>query len=98
MRIAVVGSGAMGGLYGAFLARAGFDVHFLMRRDYAAVKSCGLTVKSCQGDFHQVVFLNGVRPDGNQPFFAEHPTDTAACAERAAALFEYLLYFGAGAV
>lgn len=42
----------MGGLYGAFLARAGYDVHFLMRRDYDAVKSSGLTVKSCRGDFH----------------------------------------------
>jgi len=52
MRIAVVGAGAMGGLYGAFLARAGYDVHFLMRRDYYAVKSSGLTVKSCRGDFH----------------------------------------------
>ena len=52
MRIAVIGAGAMGGLYGAFLARAGYDVHFLMRRDYDAVKSSGLTVKSCRGDFH----------------------------------------------
>ncbi len=52
MRIAIVGAGAMGGLYGAFLARAGFDVHFLMRRDYDAVKSAGLSVKSCRGDFH----------------------------------------------
>jgi len=24
------GAGAMGGLYGAFLARAGYDVHFLI--------------------------------------------------------------------
>ncbi len=52
MRIAVVGAGAMGGLYGAFLARVGGDIHFLMRRDYEAVKSSGLTVKSCLGDFH----------------------------------------------
>ncbi|MHC4257137.1 MAG: putative 2-dehydropantoate 2-reductase [Planctomycetota bacterium] len=52
MRIAIVGAGAMGGLYGAFLARAGYDVHFLMRSDYETVKSSGLTVKSCRGDFH----------------------------------------------
>lgn len=52
MRIAVVGAGALGGLYGAFLARAGYDVHFLMRRDYDAVKASGLTVLSCRGDFH----------------------------------------------
>lgn len=52
MRIAVVGAGAMAGLYGAFLARAGYDVHFLMRRDYDAVRCSGLTVKSWQGDFH----------------------------------------------
>lgn len=52
MRIAIVGAGAMGGLYGAFLARAGYDVHFLMRRDYDVVKTSGLIVESCRGDFH----------------------------------------------
>lgn len=52
MRIAVIGSGALGGFYGAKLAHAGFDVHFLMRRDYHAVRQNGLTVKSYQGDFH----------------------------------------------
>ena len=52
MQIAIVGAGAMGGLYGAFLAHAGYNVHFLMRRDYEAVKSSGLTVKSYLGDFH----------------------------------------------
>lgn len=60
MRIAIVGAGAMGGLYGAFLARAGNDVHFLMRRDYETVKSSGLTVKSCWGDFH-LDHVNGYR-------------------------------------
>ncbi len=52
MRVGVVGAGAMAGLYGAFLARAGYDVHFLMRSDYEAVRSRGLRVESCQGDFH----------------------------------------------
>ncbi len=52
MRIAVIGSGALGGFYGAKLAHAGYDVHFLMRRDYQAVCQQGLTVKSYQGDFH----------------------------------------------
>jgi len=51
MRIAVIGSGAVGCFYGARLVRAGHDVHFLMRRDYQAVRSGGLTVHSCEGDF-----------------------------------------------
>ena len=52
MRIAVVGAGALGGFYGAMLAHAGYDVHFLMRRDYQTVKQNGLMVHSCRGDFH----------------------------------------------
>jgi len=52
MRIAVVGAGALGGYYGALLVRAGFDVHFLMRRDYKAVRQKGLMVHSCNGDFY----------------------------------------------
>jgi len=51
MRIAVIGSGAVGLLYGGRLARAGHDVRFLMRRDLEAVRRGGLTVKSCDGDF-----------------------------------------------
>jgi 2-dehydropantoate 2-reductase len=53
-RIGVVGAGALGGYYGSLLARAGFDVHFLMRRDYDAVKRDGLKVQSIRGDFHVV--------------------------------------------
>jgi len=51
MRIAVIGSGAVGSFYGARLGRAGHDVRFLMRRDYEAVRRNGLTVRSCDGDF-----------------------------------------------
>ena len=52
MRIAVVGSGALGSYYGAMLARSGEDVHFLLRSDYEAVKRNGLTIRSHRGDFH----------------------------------------------
>jgi 2-dehydropantoate 2-reductase len=51
MRIAVIGSGAVGCFYGARLARIGHDVRFLMRRDYEAVRSGGLSIHSCEGDF-----------------------------------------------
>ncbi|TWT83750.1 2-dehydropantoate 2-reductase [Planctomycetes bacterium CA13] len=49
---AVIGSGALGGLYGAMLARLGFDVHFLLNSDYDFVKKNGLNVESVWGDFH----------------------------------------------
>ena len=48
---AVIGSGALGGLYGGLLAKAGFDVHFLFRRDYQHVRQHGLKVESILGDF-----------------------------------------------
>jgi len=52
MRIAIIGSGALGGFYGGMLARRGYDVHFLFRSDYEAVRRNGLTVQSILGDFH----------------------------------------------
>ena len=51
MRIGIVGAGAMGGFYGARLARTGYDVRFLMRTDYEKVRRDGLTVLSPWGDF-----------------------------------------------
>jgi len=51
MKIAVVGCGAVGSFYGAKLARAGDEVHFLLRSDYEAVRREGLSVRSFQGDF-----------------------------------------------
>jgi 2-dehydropantoate 2-reductase len=50
-RIGIIGSGALGALYGAKLFKAGHDVHFLLRSDYEAVRANGLKILSCDGDF-----------------------------------------------
>ncbi len=49
MKIAIVGAGAVGGYYGARLARAGEEVHFLLRSDYAAVREHGWRVTDHEG-------------------------------------------------
>jgi len=52
MRFCIVGSGAVGGYYGAKLARAGHEVTFLARgANLAAIREKGMTVKSSMGDF-----------------------------------------------
>ena len=53
MRIAILGSGAVGGYYGAKLARAGHDVTFIARGAHlAAIRERGLLVRSpTLGDF-----------------------------------------------
>ncbi len=48
---AIVGTGALGGFYGAKLQKAGLEVNFLLRSDYDHVKKHGLIVDSPQGDF-----------------------------------------------
>lgn len=48
---AVIGTGAIGGYYGAKLARTGKQVHFLLHSDYEEVRKQGLRVDSCDGDF-----------------------------------------------
>jgi len=51
-KIAVVGAGAVGGYYGAQLARVGDEVSFLLRRDLAQVRVHGLRVRQPPaGDF-----------------------------------------------
>jgi len=47
---AIIGCGALGGLYGAMLHRAGLPVHFLLRTDYYHVRDHGLQVDSPWGD------------------------------------------------
>jgi len=52
MKYAVIGTGAIGGYYGARLAQSGQEVHFLLRSDYEYVLEHGLQVDSCNGSFH----------------------------------------------
>ncbi|MGD1949384.1 MAG: 2-dehydropantoate 2-reductase [Leptolyngbyaceae cyanobacterium] len=49
-RYAILGTGAIGGYYGARLQQSGCDVHFLLRSDYDHVRKHGLVVKSVNGD------------------------------------------------
>lgn len=52
MKIAIVGTGGVGGYFGGRLAQAGFDVTFLARGEHLkAILQNGLTVKSILGDF-----------------------------------------------
>ena len=51
MRIAIMGSGGLGGYYGGMLARAGEDVTFIARGAHLeAIRSDGLTVKLPSGE------------------------------------------------
>jgi 2-dehydropantoate 2-reductase len=52
LRYAILGTGAVGGFYGARLQRSGQEVHFLARSDYKAIRSQGLHIKSKEGDFN----------------------------------------------
>jgi 2-dehydropantoate 2-reductase len=49
MKIAIVGAGAVGGYYGARLARAGEEVHFLLRSDFAVVRDHGWRITDHDG-------------------------------------------------
>src|SRR3954454_11742877 len=52
MKFAILGSGAVGGYYGARLARAGHDVTFIARGAHlAAIRERGLQIRSPLGDF-----------------------------------------------
>jgi 2-dehydropantoate 2-reductase len=52
MKIGVMGTGGVGGYFGALLARAGFDIHFIARgKHLQAIQEEGLQVVSDQGSF-----------------------------------------------
>lgn len=51
-RIAIIGSGGVGGYFGGKLAKAGFDVSFIARgKHLTSIRKNGLMVKSILGDF-----------------------------------------------
>jgi len=53
MKIAIIGTGGVGGYFGGKLAKAGHDVTFIARGEHLnALLTKGLTVKSILGDFH----------------------------------------------
>ena len=53
LRIGIIGTGAIGGFYGLMLAKAGHDVHFLLRSEYQAVVANGLRLNSAvNGQLH----------------------------------------------
>ncbi len=50
-RFSIIGTGAVGGYYGALLQRAGFDVRFLLHSDFEYVRQHGLRIDSVDGSF-----------------------------------------------
>jgi 2-dehydropantoate 2-reductase len=51
MRLAVLGSGGIGGYYGALLAKGGHDVAFIARGAHLeALQQRGLTVRTPEGE------------------------------------------------
>ena len=89
-RIGVIGAGAVGGFYGLMLARAGFDVHFLLRSDYEAVRDHGLLLRSARYGEHRVHPVNAYRNAAEMPpcdwlLVGAKATDNAALAPAVAA-------------
>ena len=53
MKIAVMGSGGVGGYFGGRLAKAGYDITFIARGAHlAAMREHGLKIESSSGDIH----------------------------------------------
>ena len=59
MRIAIVGSGGVGGYFGGRLAAAGSDVIFIARGAHLeALRTTGLRLESPKGNLHLTVLVN----------------------------------------
>lgn len=74
LKYAIIGTGAIGGYYGARLQQAGCEVHFLLRSDYEQVRQQGLKIESVAGDF-VLPEVNAYRHSAEMP-----PVDVAIVA------------------
>ncbi len=61
MRIAIVGTGAVGGWYAALLAEAGHEVHCLARTDHAIIRREGLKIR--ESGQERVIRVASASPD-----------------------------------
>ena len=61
MKIAIVGTGAIGGWYAALLATAGHEVHCLARSDFEVIRAHGLTIRN--KGIERVVRIASATPD-----------------------------------
>ena len=66
LRYGIIGTGALGGYYGACLQKSGSEVHFLLNSDFEHVRDRGLTVQSVNGDF-QLPQVNAYRQAADMP-------------------------------
>ena len=83
LRIAIIGTGAIGGYYGMQLALAGHDVHFLLRSEYEAVREHGLRINSAVLGSQHLTNVQAYRSADQMPacdwlFVATKSTGTAA--------------------
>lgn len=91
MRIAIMGSGGVGGYFGARLAAAGHDVTFVARgRHLTAIRERGLRLQSGSGDLHlerpQVTEDPATIPRADVVLFAVKLWDTEGAARQIAPL------------
>jgi len=63
---AIIGTGAVGGLYGARLQKAGHEVHFLLHSDFNHVRRHGLKITSVDGSF-RLPKVNAYRRAADMP-------------------------------
>lgn len=85
MRICMIGAGAMGGVYGGLLVRAGFDVTLIDAREdhVATIRRDGLRVEGVRGE-HVIRIDARTGPEGLTPFgLAIVFTDANATSEAA---------------
>lgn len=86
MRITIMGTGGVGGYFGARLAQAGHDLHFVARGAHlAAIREHGLKVDSPLGDLHlhsvKVTDDPATIPGADLVLFGVKLWDTEAAAE-----------------